>query len=362
VKSLRPSQRVLDWWDTHRRVLPWRAAAGKASDPYIVWLSEILLQQTTVQTATPYFEKFLRIWPRFEDLAAASLEDVMGAFSGLGYYSRARNLHACAREIAQRGGLFPRTERELRALPGIGAYTAAAIAAIAFNEAATPVDGNIARIVARLIALEEPIAPARRRTAEAAAALTPDDRPGDYAQALMDLGSMICTTRRPSCPICPLRAECAATQTRDPSAYPRKAPRKPRFIRRGAVFFAQRPDEAVLVRTRAPKGLLSSTIELPGTEWSIEVDAREITKAAPFRANWQLLPGIVEQAFTHFLLQLKVYTAPPVDPTGVRCDCYWLERDHIEGAGFSSIMRKALTHAKVLNTLSFDGQESPRAR
>ena len=359
MKSLRPSQRVLQWWDKHKRVLPWRAAAGKTPDPYVVWLSEILLQQTAVLTATPYFERFVRTWPRVEDLAAASLDDVMRVFSGLGYYSRARNLHACAREIAGRGGRFPQTETELRRLPGIGAYTAAAIAAIAFGQAATPVDGNIARIMARLMALEEPVAAARVRIGRAAAALTPSDRPGDYAQALMDLGSMICTPRNPACPLCPLGADCAAAKTSDPSAYPRKAARKKRPIRQGAVFFAQRPDEAVLVRRRAPGGLLGSTIELPGTEWSLDFDIGEVCRAAPFRADWRAAPGAVEQAFTHFLLQLKVYAARCENPDRVSGDCFWLERGAIGGAGFSSIMRKALAHAMEAKML--DRTPSPRA-
>jgi len=345
VNALRLSQRVLDWWDENRRTLPWRAPAGKACDPYPVWLSEILLQQTTVQAATPYFEKFLRMWPRVDALAAASLEDVMGAFSGLGYYSRARNLHDCAREIMRRGGQFPTTERELRGLPGIGSYTAAAIAAIAFNEAATPVDGNIARIVARLIALDEPIASARREIADVAATLTPRDRPGDYAQALMDLGSMICTPRKPDCPACPLRLDCAATKTGNPAAYPRKAVKKDRPVRQGAVFFAQRPDKAILVRRRAPTGLLGSTIELPGTEWSVKTDPQQGANAAPFAADWALLPGTVEQAFTHFVLRLRVYAAPDAAPHAVNRDCYWLPRDEIGAAGFSSIMRKTLAHA-----------------
>jgi A/G-specific adenine glycosylase len=345
VTSLRPSDRVLNWWDAHRRVLPWRAAAGKTQDPYIVWLSEILLQQTTVQTATPYFERFVRNWPRVEHLAAASPEAVMRAFAGLGYYNRARNLIACAREIVGRGGRFPRTENDLRQLPGIGAYTAAAIAAIAFDEAAAPVDGNIARIIARLIALEQPVAASRRTIAETAAALAPKQRAGDYAQALMDLGSMICTPRKPSCRLCPLRDDCAAARSGDPAAYPRKAARRARPVRQGAVFFASRPDGAILVRTRAAQGLLGSTIELPGTAWGAGFDPGEALSAAPLEANWRLLPGAVQQAFTHFLLQLQVYAAPVGRPPHFPGDCFWLGANEIAGAGFSSIMRKALAHA-----------------
>jgi len=338
------SRRVLKWWDEHRRVLPWRAAAGKTQDPYVVWLSEILLQQTTVQTVMPYFEKFLRTWPRVEDLAQASLDEVMSAFAGLGYYSRARNLHECAREIARRNGAFPRTESELRHLPGIGAYTAAAIAAIAFGQPATPIDGNIARIVARLIALDAPIAISRGKISKAAAALTPADRPGDYAQALMDLGSMICTPRNPACPVCPLRQDCAAAKNGDPTAYPPRAPRKQKPVRHGAVFFARRSDDAILVRRRPAKGLLASTIELPGTNWTTKFDARE-KEAAPFEASWRLLPGAVEQPFTHFVLKLRAYAAWEVIPERAVADCFWLKPEEIAQAAFSGVMRKALAHA-----------------
>lgn len=347
-----PSQRALEWWDKHRRVLPWRAAAGKTPDPYVVWLSEVLLQQTTVQTATPYFENFVRTWPRVENLAQASLDEVMSAFAGLGYYSRARNLHECAREVARRDGVFPRIESELRALPGIGAYTAAAIAAIAFGQPATPVDGNIARIVARLIALDAPFAVSRRRINKAAAMLTPVDRPGDYAQALMDLGSMICTPRKPACQLCPLRPDCAAAKSGDPTAYPPPAPRMRKPARHGAVFFARRSDDAVLVRRRAAKGLLASTIELPGTDWTEKFDNRE-KYAAPFEASWRLLPGAVEQPFTHFVLKLRAYAARGSIPERAVGDCFWLKPDDIAEAAFSGVMRKALAHAMNL-TRSLD--------
>ncbi|HYA72144.1 MAG TPA: A/G-specific adenine glycosylase, partial [Roseiarcus sp.] len=270
LKPRQIARRVLSWWDVHRRDLPWRAGKGERPDPYRVWLSEILLQQTTATAAAPYFLKFVARWPRVEALAAASLEEVMGAFAGLGYYSRARNLHACAQEVARRGGRFPLGEAELRALPGIGAYTAAAIAAIAFDAKAAPVDGNIARILARLHALEAPIARARRQIGEAAAALTPSKRPGDFAQALMDIGATICRPRRPDCAACPLRAACAAARTGEPEAYPRRASLKPKPARVGAAFFARREDGAILARRRPPEGLLGATLELPGGPWDLE--------------------------------------------------------------------------------------------
>ena len=220
------------------------------------------------QAATPYYQAFIAKWPRVEDLAAAPAEAVMSAFAGLGYYSRARNLHACAKEIARRGGQFPSEEAELRALPGVGAYTAAAVAAIAFGRPTAPVDGNIARVLARLIALEEPIAQARAELAEVARALAPSHRAGDFAQALMDIGAMLCRPRNPACGSCPLAPDCAAFLAGTPEAYPRRTEAKPRPRRQGAVFFVRRPDGAFLARRRPAHGLLASTIELPGTPWT----------------------------------------------------------------------------------------------
>jgi A/G-specific adenine glycosylase len=338
------SRQVLAWWDRCRRTLPWRAKSGESADPYRVWLSEILLQQTTVQAVIPYFERFASLWPRVEDLAAAPLEDVMRAFAGLGYYSRARNMHACAKEVAQRGGAFPRNEAALRALPGIGAYTAAAVSAIAFNEPASPVDGNIARIMTRLYAIDAPIAKAGRAIAAAAAALTPADRPGDFAQALMDIGATVCTPRNPDCPACPLQFACVAAATGDPQAYPRKAARKARPQRRGAAFLAQNSDGAVLLRTRPPEGLLGGTVELPGTPWSAGFSADAAASGAPFPAPWRLTPGLVEQAFTHFLLQLNVYVVRLPENRPAQDGCFWVADDALKGVGFSSIMRKAVAH------------------
>ena len=229
--------RTLRWWDRNRRTLAWRAAPGETADPYRVWLSEVLLQQTTAQAAAPYYQAFIAKWPRVEDLAAAPIEAVVSAFAGLGYYSRARNLHACAREIARRGGLFPSEEAELRALPGIGAYTAAAIAAIAFGRQAAPVDGNIARILARLMALEQPIARARGEIERTARMLAPGERSGDFAQALMDVGATICRPRNPDCPSCPLAPDCGAFRTGSPEAYPRRLGAKSQTAPAGRGLF-----------------------------------------------------------------------------------------------------------------------------
>ena len=260
-------ERTLRWWDSNRRELPWRAAPGKIPDPYRVWLSEVLLQQTTAQAAAPYFQRFVDTWPTVEDLAAASTEAVIGVFAGLGYYSRARNLHACAKEIARRGQ-FPDEEAALRALPGVGDYTAAAIAAIAFGRRAAPVDGNIARILSRLLALDLPIAQAKAGIRAAAAELAPNRRAGDFAQALMDIGATICRPRSPLCAACPLNEDCAARDSGAPEAFPRRPIGRPKSRRTGTAFFAYRTDGGFLARRRPPRGLLASTVELPGSPWT----------------------------------------------------------------------------------------------
>jgi A/G-specific adenine glycosylase len=335
--------RTLDWWDRCRRVLAWRAQPGEAPDPYRVWLSEVLLQQTTAQAATPYYQAFIAKWPTVEDLAAAPVDAVISAFAGLGYYSRARNLHACAREIARRGGRFPSEEADLRALPGVGDYTAAAVAAIAFNRQTAPVDGNIARVLARLLAVEKPIAQARSELGAAARTLAPSQRAGDFAQALMDIGATLCRPRNPACGSCPLAQDCAAFRAGAPEAYPRRADAKERPRRHGAVFFARRSDGAFLVRRRPPRGLLASTVELPGTPWTNKGPNGALAGTAPVVALWRRLPGEVEQIFTHFALSLTVYAAE--FDGGAPAGCFWVAPDAIRAVGFSSMMRKAVEHA-----------------
>ena len=334
--------RTLSWWDKNRRALAWRAPPGDKPDPYRVWLSEVLLQQTTAQAASPYYRAFIARWPRVEDLAQAPLDAVISAFAGLGYYSRARNLHACAIEIARRGGRFPDEEEHLRSLPGIGAYTAAAIAAIAFGRQTLPVDGNIARILARLLALEAPVARARKEIAGAARALAPETRAGDFAQALMDIGATLCRPRNPDCGSCPLAEDCAAFRARTPEAYPRRGQARTRPGRQGAVFFVRRSDGAFLARRRPPRGLLASTVELPGTAWTSKAADSGLTRAAPVAARWRRL-GHVEQVFTHFALRLTVYAAnfEGAAPAG----CFWVEPRAVGQAGFSAMMRKAVEHA-----------------
>ena len=259
---------MLAWYDRHRRKLPWRAAPGERSDPYRVWLSEIMLQQTTVKAVAPYYAGFLQRWTDVRALAAAPLEDVLKAWAGLGYYARARNLHACARAVVERhGGQFPVTEAELRTLPGIGAYTAAAIAAIAYDAPASPVDGNVERVIARLYAIATPLPAAKAEIRRRASALTPPRRTGDFAQAMMDLGATICTPKNPACALCPWDNACAARARGDAEALPRRLPKREGALRRGAAFVAQRADGFVLVRTRPAKGLLGAMTEVPTTQW-----------------------------------------------------------------------------------------------
>jgi A/G-specific adenine glycosylase len=336
---------LLQWYDRHRRVLPWRAAAGEFADPYRVWLSEIMLQQTTVKAVAPYYARFLERFPTVVQLAAAPLEDVLKLWAGLGYYARARNLHACAKVIAElHAGKFPDTEDALRALPGIGAYTAAAIAAIAFDKRASPVDGNIERVIARLHAIEDELPPAKPRIRALAAQLTPQHRAGDFAQAMMDLGATICTPKSPACVLCPWTASCAARGRGDQESFPRKPGKKTGALRRGAAFLAQRKDGSILLRTRPEKGLLGGMTEVPTTEWSRDFDGDAALSFAPLQATWRRLPGVVNHVFTHFPLELTVYAAEfparTPAPEGMR----WVASGHLAQAALPSVMRKVILH------------------
>jgi A/G-specific adenine glycosylase len=349
---------LLAWYDRHRRALPWRALPGEPADPYRVWLSEIMLQQTTVTAVRPYFLNFVARYPSVTALAAAELEDVLRLWAGLGYYARARNLHACAREIvACHGGNFPDREQELLALPGIGPYTAAAIAAIAFGRKASPVDGNIERVVARLYAVEAALPDAKPAIRTLAASLTPDRRPGDFAQAMMDLGATICTPKAPACGLCPVMGTCAARRLRDPESFPRRARKRAGRLRRGAAFVAIRADGHILVRRRATKGLLGGMTEVPTTAWTSEFDESRALALAPRfggrngtsaqRVAWRRVAGVVTHVFTHFPLELVVYAArlpqSLAAPDGMR----WLASEEIAGAALPSLMRKVLAHAQV---------------
>jgi A/G-specific adenine glycosylase len=342
---------LLAWYDRERRHLPWRAEPGETPDPYKVWLSEIMLQQTTVKAVLPRYGLFLKTWPDVAVLAKAELGEVLAAWAGLGYYARARNLHACARHVAERyGGEFPVTEKELRALPGIGDYTAAAIAAIAFNQDATPVDGNIERVVARLFAVTTPLPEAKTEIKALAKCLMPKERPGDFAQSLMDLGAMICTPRRPACGLCPVRAECRGYAEGIAEALPFREEKGERPTRRGVSFVVLREDGAVLLRERPLRGLLGGMLEAPSSPWTEGGEAGPGTKHAPLKAKWKKLPGLVEHSFTHFHLELAVYRAEVgLDAEPKRAAhperCRWLAPRELARAALPSVMRKVLAHA-----------------
>lgn len=313
---------------------------GVVPDPYRVWLSEVMLQQTTVAAVKGYFEAFLERWPRLTDLAEAPREEVMKAWAGLGYYSRARNLKACAEAVAERhGGVFPDSEEGLRALPGIGAYTAAAIAAIAFDRPAPVVDGNVERVLTRVFVVDTPLPAAKPEIRRLAALLTPAERPGDYAQAMMDLGATVCTPKRPACALCPWSRDCAARAAGTQERYPRKAAKAERPVRRGTAFVAVRPDGAVLLRRRPDKGLLGGMTEVPGTDWATEAPAAE----PPVPGRWTRLAVPVEHTFTHFHLVLDVLKGnvdgkPPVDH-------WWSAEADVPGEALPSVMKKVLEAA-----------------
>jgi A/G-specific adenine glycosylase len=342
---------LLAWYDRHRRKLPWRALPGEHADPYRVWLSEIMLQQTTVRAVVPYYVRFLQRWPVVEALAAAPLEEVLKAWAGLGYYARARNLHACARAVVERhDGTFPASESGLSALPGIGAYTAAAIAAIAFGAPTTPVDGNIERVIARLYALDTPLPAAKPEISRLAQALTPPRRAGDFAQAMMDLGATICTPKRPACALCPWNESCAAHARGDAEAFPRRVPKREGEPRRGAAFVARRADGFVLLRTRPAKGLLGGMTEVPTTEWTKDFDESVAAGSAPrFSSNpslkWRRIAGTVRHVFTHFPLELAVYAAEVPARTAAPGDTRWIAIAELAGEALPSLMRKVLAHA-----------------
>jgi A/G-specific adenine glycosylase len=309
-----------------------------------VWLSEIMLQQTTVKAVGPYYEKFLARWPNVEALAAASLDDVLKAWAGLGYYARARNLHACAQTVAgELGGRFPDTEEALRRLPGIGAYTAAAIAAIAFDRRAVAIDGNIERVIARLNAIETELPAAKADIRAHAETLVPQTRVGDFTQAMMDLGATICTPKKPACGICPWMDVCAARARGDAETFPRKAPKVEGRMRYGASFVVSRADGHVLVRTRPSKGLLGGMTEVPSTAWAHALD--DALAQAPLKAKWRKLPGVVEHGFTHFPLQQTVYIASVPSKTKAPAGMRWVGLAELHGEALPNVMRKVIAHA-----------------
>ena len=336
---------LLAWYDAHRRDLPWRAKRGRRAAPYHVWLSEIMLQQTTVQAVGRYYRDFLRRWPTMEDLAAAPQDEVLAAWAGLGYYARARNLHRAAQVVAgELGGRFPQTAEGLRALPGVGAYTAGAIAAIAFDAREAAVDANAERVIARLFAVEEPMPKAKARLRSLTQELVPEKRAGDFAQALMDLGAMLCSPKKPACGECPWAKACLARNRGSAEQLPRKAEKRARPLKRGAAFVARDKTGAVLLIKRPEKGLLGGMLEPPLGPWNASFpSADDALSQAPFRADWKKRAGFVRHGFTHFELEIEVYAAslprrPPVTGT-------WVSPDELGSVALPTVMRKIVAHA-----------------
>jgi A/G-specific adenine glycosylase len=327
------SAELLAWYDRHARALPWRVPpGGAAADPYRVWLSEVMLQQTTVAAVKDYFHRFTTRWPTVQDLAAAEDADVMAEWAGLGYYARARNLLKCAREVAARGS-FPATRAGLQELPGIGPYTSAAIAAIAFGRAETVVDGNVERVMARIFDDHTPLPAAKPVLTDYAARLTPDARPGDYAQAVMDLGATICTPRNPACGICPWRGPCSACARGTAPELPRKAPKAAKPVRLGIAYIGRRLDGAWLLERRPDKGLLGGTLGWPGTDWA----TTDPVESPPTTADWRTLDAEVRHTFTHFHLRLTLRVAHlPMDATGD-----FVSTDAFNPRDLPTLMRKA---------------------
>jgi A/G-specific adenine glycosylase len=337
---------LLAWYDRHRRLLPWRAQPGEAADPYRVWLSEIMLQQTTVVAVAPYFVAFLRRWPDVNALAAASLDEVLHAWQGLGYYARARNLHACARAVVSNfAGRFPDSEAGLRDLPGIGAYTAAAIAAIAFGRRASALDGNGERVMARIFAVRTTLSAAKPRLRELAAALVPAERPGDYAQALMDLGATLCTPRQPKCVLCPWRGACLARRLGIQDSLPARAakPEKPR--RYGIAFWLVDKQGAIWLRRRPEKGLLGGMMEVPSTAWRAKPwGEAESLRAAPLKLGWRRLPGSVRHSFTHFELELIILAATAC--ANAKLGGVWVAPENFKDQALPNLMKKVIAWAR----------------
>lgn len=337
---------LLNWYDIYQRQLPWRFSNDQDNDPYKTWLSEIMLQQTQVATVIPYFRKFISVWPSLQDMAKASLDDVLVEWAGLGYYARARNMHKCAQILtSQYNGEFPREEAELLKLPGIGEYTAAAIAAIAFGQKATPFDGNFERVIARLRGITISMPKAKPLLKRLAVDLTPEVRAGDYAQAVMDLGATVCTARNPKCKLCPVHYFCWSFANGKTESIPSKKLRQTKPIRHGTAFMVLNTRGELLLRRRPSSGLLGGMMEIPSTPWNNALN--KSVRAAKLEiksVKWTNVPGLVKHIFTHFKLELKVMIARVDDSTQVP-GCQWYSLRKIDSAGLPTIMLKVINHA-----------------
>jgi len=338
---------LLNWYDTHHRILPWRVtpaeqARGITPDPYRVWLSEVMLQQTTVEAVKAYFHKFIKQWPDIAALAGASQDDILRAWAGLGYYSRARNLKACADQImARHSRVFPRDLAGLRALPGIGDYTAAAIAAIAFNLPHAVVDGNVERVISRLFCITTPLPAAKAEIRRRTQSITPLTRPGDFAQSMMDLGATICTPKRPICFLCPLNAPCLALKNDEPQRLPRKAPKAEKPLRTGAAFVALSENNRIYLQKRPEKGLLGGMSEVPNI-FAPNGDKAALSRA-PFAADWHY-QGDITHVFSHFTLVLAVYRADNL-PEHNNTDGWWAAVDKLKEEALPTVIKKAVAQA-----------------
>jgi A/G-specific adenine glycosylase len=364
-----PSDLLLAWYDVHRRVLPWRARKGEKADPYRVWLSEIMLQQTTVVAVGRYYRKFLERWPTVKALAKAPLDDVLAAWAGLGYYARARNLYRAAQVVAnEMGGMFPQTAEGLRVLPGIGAYTAGAIAAIAFDEPEAAMDANAERVIARYFAVREAMPKAKIAIRKHGQSLVPLKRAGDFAQALMDLGSAICTPRTPACKNCPWADGCCGFALGIAEMLPVKAAQRVRPLKRGAAFVVTRGDGAVLLVKRPEKGLLGAMMQPPLGPWTEKFPtAKEVSLQAPFAAAWKKRAGLVRHRFTHFELEIEVYVAEVVQAEcapegGSGANARWVARSQLASTALPTVMRKILEHGLDEGSPLFAQARSARRR
>lgn len=341
---------LLNWYDRNKRDFPWRSHFGDKPDVYNIWLSEIMLQQTRTVTVCSYYEDFLNQWPTIQELATATQHDVLKAWAGLGYYTRARNLHACAKIVAQKyGGIFPKTEEELMALPGIGLYTANAIMAIGYNQPSTVVDGNVRRVISRLYRIDVPLPANSPKIRALAASLTSLRRPGDYAQAIMDLGATICKPRKPNCQKCPWKNICKAWSDGNPENYPKRKLKGKNRRRYGIIYWIERSDGAIVLRKRPEKGMLAGMIEIPNTEWQDrKLSERSVRTQSPLPISWEPIVGQITHSFSHFDLELEIISAKSeIKPEGT----FWCSRKNLRSEAFPRLMVKVVEHVEKIRKL-----------